>query len=70
MNRGCRGQSPLLVFFGVLAMKEKEAQSPPALARPGPVVLDRHYRFLAWLLPTVEKFPRSVKFSLGDRVTG
>jgi hypothetical protein len=26
------------------------------------------YRFLLWLIPTVEKFPRSQKFLLGDRI--
>ncbi|MBA2628131.1 MAG: diversity-generating retroelement protein Avd [Gemmatimonadales bacterium] len=30
--------------------------------------LEAHYRFLAWLMPTVEKFPKSHKFTLGDRV--
>ncbi len=26
------------------------------------------YRFTLWLVPTVEKFPRSQKFLLGDRL--
>ena len=26
------------------------------------------YRFMIWLIPTVEKFPRSQKFLLGDRI--
>jgi hypothetical protein len=26
------------------------------------------YRFVLWLVPTVEKFPRSQKFLLGDRM--
>jgi 23S rRNA-intervening sequence protein len=30
--------------------------------------VEAHYQFLIWLLPTVEKFPRSHKFTLGDRV--
>ena len=30
--------------------------------------LEAHYQFLVWLLPTVEKFPRSHKFTLGDRI--
>ena len=30
--------------------------------------LEAHYQFLLWLLPTVEKFPRGHKFTLGDRV--
>ena len=30
--------------------------------------LEAHYQFLVWLLPTVEKFPKSHKFTLGDRI--
>ncbi len=30
--------------------------------------LEAHYQFLLWLLPAVEKFPRSHKFTLGDRI--
>ncbi len=30
--------------------------------------LEACYRFLLWLIPTVEKFPRSQKFLLGDRI--
>jgi hypothetical protein len=35
--------------------------------RTGPA-LEAHYRFLLWLVPTVEKFPKSQKFLLGDRI--
>ncbi len=35
--------------------------------RTGPAV-EAHYQFLTWLMPTVEKFPRSHKFTIGDRV--
>ena len=28
------------------------------------------YRLLVWLVPTVDKFPRSQKFLLGDRIQG
>jgi hypothetical protein len=35
--------------------------------RTGPA-LEAMYRFLLWLVPTVEKFPRSQKFLLGDRI--
>jgi hypothetical protein len=35
--------------------------------RTGPA-LEAHYRFLLWLIPAVEKFPRSQKFLLGDRI--
>ncbi|HRD97883.1 MAG TPA: diversity-generating retroelement protein Avd [Rubrivivax sp.] len=30
--------------------------------------LDKWYQFLRWLVPTVEKFPRAQKFTLGDRI--
>lgn len=32
------------------------------------VVVQRCYDFLLWLLPKVEKFPRSFRFSVGDRL--
>jgi hypothetical protein len=35
--------------------------------RTGPAI-EAHYQFLMWLLPAVEKFPRSYKFTLGDRI--
>jgi hypothetical protein len=35
--------------------------------RTGPAV-EAHYQFLTWLMPTIEKFPRSHKFTLGDRI--
>ena len=35
--------------------------------RTGPAV-EAHYQFLTWLMPTVEKFPRSHKFTIGDRI--
>lgn len=30
--------------------------------------MEAHYRFLLWLVPTVEKFPKTQKFLLGDRI--
>ncbi len=30
--------------------------------------LEHSYQFVLWLVPTVEKFPRSQKFLLGDRL--
>ena len=30
--------------------------------------IEAHYRFLVWLVPTVEKFPKSHKFTMGDRI--
>ncbi len=35
--------------------------------RTGPA-LEATFRFLLWLVPAVEKFPRSQKFLLGDRI--
>ncbi len=35
--------------------------------RTGPAI-EAHYQFLLWLVPAVEKFPRSQKFLLGDRI--
>ena len=31
-------------------------------------VLEKMYQFVLWLIPTVEKFPRTQKFLLGDRL--
>jgi hypothetical protein len=30
--------------------------------------IEAHYQFLAWLAPTIEKFPKSHKFTVGDRI--
>jgi hypothetical protein len=30
--------------------------------------IEAHYEFLACLVPTIEKFPRSHKFTIGDRI--
>ena len=30
--------------------------------------IEAHYQFLVWLVPTIEKFPKAQKFTLGDRV--
>ena len=35
--------------------------------RTGPAV-EAHQQLILWLVPTVEKFPRSQKFLLGDRI--
>jgi hypothetical protein len=32
------------------------------------VALEKAYQFTLWLIPTVEKFPRTQKFVLGDRI--
>jgi len=33
-----------------------------------PAVIADMHSFLHWLIPTVEKFPRSQRFVLGDRI--
>ena len=30
--------------------------------------IEAHYQFLVWLMLTIEKFPRSHKFTIGDRI--
>jgi hypothetical protein len=30
--------------------------------------IEAHYQFLLWLGPTLEKFPRDKRFTLGDRI--
>jgi len=37
--------------------------------RTGPA-LEAHQQFILWLVPTIERFPRSQKFLLGDRIQG
>lgn len=40
----------------------------PNYARATGAALETHYRFILWLVPTVERFPRNRKFLLGDRI--
>ena len=42
----------------------------PDHARETGPALEAHYRFILWLVPAVERFPRSQKFLLGDRIQG
>jgi 23S rRNA-intervening sequence protein len=37
-------------------------------ARRTGLAVEAHQQFILWLVPTVEKFPRSQKFLLGDRI--
>jgi len=37
-------------------------------ARETGPALEAAYQFILWLIPTVDKFPRSQKFVLGDRI--
>ncbi|MBX9629523.1 MAG: diversity-generating retroelement protein Avd [Burkholderiales bacterium] len=41
--------------------------APGGPRRYGPA-LEKGYQFVLWLIPTVEKFPRTQKFLLGDRL--
>ena len=43
------------------------ASSGQGARRTGPA-LESMYRFVLWLVPTVDKFPRRQKFLLGDRL--
>ena len=56
---------------GTLSSDETSAgrrTSRPDHARSTGPALDAHYRFVTWLVPAVERFPRSQKFLLGDRM--
>lgn len=44
-----------------------ETDSKQAARRTGPA-LEAAYRFLLWLIPTLEGLPRTQKFLLGDRI--
>ena len=37
-------------------------------ARETGAALESHYRFILWLVPAVDRFPRNRKFLLGDRI--
>ena len=41
---------------------------PESASRQVSPALERAYQFLAWLIPTLDKFPRRQKFLLGDRI--
>ena len=43
-------------------------RSGPDHARTTGAALEAHYRFILWLVPAVERFPRNRKFLLGDRI--
>ena len=40
------------------------------LGRETGPALEAHYRFIMWLVPTMERFPRRQSFLLGDRIQG
>ena len=37
-------------------------------ARKTGAAVEAHFQFLIWLVPAIEKFPRTRKFLLGDRI--
>ena len=47
---------------------DQGCHGPADAARSTGAALEAHYRFVLWLVPTVERFPRSQKFLLGDRI--
>lgn len=44
----------------------QEGRSGGAARRTSPA-LEAMFRFIVWLVPTLDRFPRSQKFLLGDR---
>ena len=46
-------------------MTEPAGSTPPA---PGPVVVGKAYDLVLWLVQKVEKFPKSYRFSVGQRL--
>jgi 23S rRNA-intervening sequence protein len=42
--------------------------APHHAERANGPALERHYQFVLWLIPTLEKMPRAQKFLLGDRL--
>src|SRR5262249_25948476 len=58
---GVQGAQPLgQIFLGAASMIDNSKRTGAAV--------EAHYRFLVWLAPTVEKFPRGHKFTIGDRI--
>ena len=48
--------------------RSRPRRTGAATARQTGVALEACYRLLLWLVPVLEKFPRSQKFLLGDRM--
>ncbi|WP_419939808.1 diversity-generating retroelement protein Avd [Candidatus Palauibacter sp.] len=48
--------------------KRSPAQKAENRAPETGAALEGHYRFILWLVPTLEKFPHSQCFLLGDRI--
>lgn len=52
-----------------MTAEKGEGRRPPtdAARKAGPA-LEAMFRFIVWLIPTLDKFPRSQRFLLGDRI--
>jgi hypothetical protein len=50
------------------ARPRRQRKAVAASARETGPALEAMYQFLLWLIPHLEKFPRSQKFLLGDRL--
>ena len=53
---------------GTQAPPLKAAQPARDGARETGPALELHYRFILWLVPTLDHFPRAQRFLLGDRI--
>ena len=49
-------------------MECRYGESTRKRARSTGPAIDAHYRFILWLVPTLERLPRTQKFLLGDRI--
>jgi len=47
---------------------DEEPRRPSDAARRSGPALEAMFRFIVWLIPTLDKLPRSQKFLLGDRI--
>ena len=78
---GSKGACPLGAKYGIFAVKRAEeyrletndedeggGAKDANRARTTGAALEAHYRFVLWLVPTVERFPRKQKFLLGERI--
>jgi len=58
LDRG--GASVEKLFLGVVVKKQDDG---------APVAVGKAYEFVLWLLPKVENFPRTHRFTVGERLT-
>ena len=58
------------VLKGHVADGSSTASERTDRSRTTGAALEAHYQFVLWLVPALERFPRSQKFLLGDRVQG